>query len=87
MIKKLNNISKYEYNRILFQVKRTPGDARRAFPSRGIHQRPIPEGYYMKPRVLSKDSAAPEKTNPIIKLFKYMAESYRGVIEAMKPEA
>ena len=76
MIQKLNNI-KTEYNGILFQLKRTPGDALRNFPSGGIYERTIPEGYYMNRNVA-------KKTNPVINLFKRMYDGMKVVFAEMK---
>ena len=67
------------YNSIVFQVKRTPGDARRTFASHGVYERTIPEGYYMNRK-------APKKTNPVINFFKRMYTEMKGIIDAIKPD-
>ena len=63
------------YNSVLFQVECTPGDARRTFPSYGIYERTIPEGYYMKRK-------APKKINPISNFFKRIYNGTKGFIGA-----
>ncbi len=67
------------YNSIVFQVKRTPGDARRTFASGGIYERTIPEGYYMTRK-------APKKINPVVKFFRNMYQTMKDIIEATKPD-
>ena len=79
MIEKIKGIAKSEYNSVLFQVKRTPGDVRNTFPSHGIYERTIPEGYYMNRK-------SPKKTNPIINFFKRMYTEMKGIIEASVPD-
>ena len=87
MIKKSNQLLKPEYNSILFQVKRTPGDARNTFASGGIYQPPFYENYFMEKRPLSKGYVAPDKTNIIVKFFRRMYDTAIGIKNAMKEES
>lgn len=79
MAKGINNVCQRYNGLVLFKIKPTPGDRIVLKPSHGIYQRTIPEGYYMNRK-------APEKTNPVVNLFRRMYAEMKGIIEATKPE-
>ena len=73
-------------NTVLFKIPKTAGENMRTKASRGIVRPLYSEGYFMQTRPLDKNYVAPDKTNPIVKLFKRMKEEFIGIINAMKPE-
>ena len=80
------NICTSDPRAVLFKLKSTFGDAIVLRKSRSIVKKTFPEGYFMKPGLLSKDYKEPVNTNPITNFFRSMYKTLKDIKDAMKPE-